>query len=108
MRRSSTSNSRWETQSMSNDSRLQSRFSSRRQLLIGAGASFLLLPSLRSLMIPSAAAQTSAPKRRFVVWISTNGINEEYLYPPNQNDLASIPGAYSAFYKPLANFGGPI
>src|SRR5262249_37774809 len=87
---------------------IKERWVGRRQFLIGAGASFLMLPPLRSLMLPSAAAQVSTPKRRFIVWVSTNGINQEYLYPSDQSDLVAVPNAYSAGYKPLANFSGSI
>jgi hypothetical protein len=54
------------------------------------------------------AGQAAAPKRRFIVWVSTNGINQEFIFPANQPDLTAVSGAYSAFYKPLANFGGAI
>ncbi|MBK7862430.1 MAG: DUF1552 domain-containing protein [Archangiaceae bacterium] len=86
---------------------LTHRWLGRRQFLKGAGA-LLLLPPLRSLMLPSAAAQVSAPKRRFVVWLSTNGINQEFIFPPNQNDLTPVAGVYSANTKPLSAFSGPI
>jgi hypothetical protein len=93
---------------MKHRSGIKNRFSGRRQFLMGAGASFLLLPPLRSLMLPSAAAQAAAPKKRFVVYIGTNGVDQQHLNPVNQNDLTSIAGAYSAGQKPLSAFGGPI
>lgn len=86
---------------------IENRYVSRRQFLIGGGAT-LLLPSLVSLMPREALAQVLAPKRRFVVMLGICGIDQEQLFPTNPSGLIQVPDALSTYYKPLSSFTGNI
>lgn len=87
---------------------LEQRHLNRRQFLLGAGSSFLLLPPLFSLMSKQAAAQVMAnTRRRSVIWYGLYGVDGPQLFPANQTDLTQQAGVH-VYTKPLSAFTGQI
>lgn len=87
----------------------KNRFLDRRQFLIGSGSAILSLPPLLSLMSNTAAAQVLAQKKvRSVIYVGTNGVNEEHFFPTNVTGETIVPGVFSTYTKPLNTFSAPI
>ncbi|MBL8957571.1 MAG: DUF1552 domain-containing protein, partial [Myxococcaceae bacterium] len=83
------------------------RFVSRRQFLMGSGAT-LALPPLLSLMSPSVAKAAMVKPKRAVIMANLLGIDQQHLFPAEPISLTPVQGAYSVGYKPLSSFTGPV
>ncbi len=82
----------------------------RRQLLTGAGASFLGLPLLRSVLAgPDARGRAPAPRRpkRFIFVFSANGQPRKLWFPSDQLPFQSVDGAADARVASLAALPQP-
>ncbi len=88
---------------------IQQRLHSRRQFLIGSGYFCLSLPPLLSLMPRQVLAQVAGQKTvRYVSCLGHLGIDYHQWTPVEQADLVPVAGATDMWYKPLANFAGPL
>lgn len=87
--------------------RANGRFVSRRQFLMGSGAT-LALPPLLSLMSPSVAKAAAVTPKRAVIMANLLGVDQQHLFPTGPISLAQVQGPYSVFYKPLSAFTGPV
>ncbi|MEM9072194.1 MAG: DUF1552 domain-containing protein [Myxococcota bacterium] len=85
---------------------MKKRWSSRRQFLIGAGAT-LALPPLLSLAPRSQAQVDSRKKVRAVIYVGGLGIDHRHLVPEDAPGLTPAAGE-SIHTRPLMSFDGPI
>lgn len=88
---------------------IKDRLISRRQFLMNASGSFLMIPPLISLMPRNLAAQVSSQKKvRSVIYTGVYGIDPHQVSPLSLSGMTTHPGSVHTRYIPLSSAPNPF